>query len=110
MKEKQQTVTNKKSVAEPLLTLSNADKLLLALSKKTEGKLIFIYSLIIRATAPNQYPLLTETEVSTFKNAGKADVYYATLKQVMKTQNQKIIESMSNILEANIKMFKENTK
>ena len=74
----------------PLLQLSMSDKIYLAVSKYTKDNLHYIYSLFCPRISPaqTQYSMVPDSEISVFKDADYADMYYQTLMQIKDFQSR----------------------
>lgn len=91
----------------PDLTLNMDDKIYLAVTKDTTGKLAFVYTLacLKQNQHTNSYNLLPSREIHTFSDTHNAEMYCETInkiieqnakdknKQVFFNTNEKVIEN-----------------
>ncbi len=95
----------------PSVLLNSSDKIYLAVSKKNVDKLIFVYMLVCKNTGGQRYELLPTTEVASFEDKRKSEVFYKTVQEVMKLQQKMSgLRAMYNIMSDRIAEFKENTR
>ena len=95
----------------PDLTLNMSEKIYLAVSKNTNGKTAFVYTLACLRTAPNQYDLFATSEIHAFKNAATAQIYYETIEKIVEINA--CDEKKTAIFEMNediIRHFQENVR
>lgn len=95
----------------PKMSLNSTDKLYLAVSKKSVGNLIYIYTLGNTKANHNQWNVNTTISVKTFDKKSKAEVYYKTLVEIMKLQHKNPgVQVIVDVFKEEIKRFKENTR
>lgn len=95
----------------PKYMLNSADKLYLAISKKSIGNLTYVYTLGNMKAASNRWNLNTTISVTTFKKKSDAEVYYKTLNEIMKLQHKNLwVQIMVDVYKNEIEKFKENTR
>lgn len=95
---------------EPKLKLNVMEKIYLALSVKSVNKMIFIYTLVSLRSGRN-YDVFPTTEIATFDNKKDADIYYKTIKEIMRFQgNHMGIQKIREIMTEQIKEFKERVR
>lgn len=78
---KQETKQTKPKVnlrANPMMTLDLGTRFFLVADKKTIGKLTFVYTLACHGEY-GRYEQVATTEIATFDNEHKADIYYQTI-------------------------------
>lgn len=95
----------------PDLTLNMNEKIYLAVSKNTNGKTAFVYTLACLRTAPNQYDLYATPEIHAFKDIDSAHIYYETIEKIVEINTQD--EKKTTIFEANeeiIQHFQGNVR
>lgn len=80
--ERLQTVfSHSPKVVQSKLTLSDADKIYLAITIKHSSKLSFIYVLAYQKRADGNFNYIPNAEVMTFNRRKEADIYYETAKK-----------------------------
>lgn len=95
----------------PKWSLNSTDKLYLAVSMKSTGKLTYVYTLGNMKTSGNQWNLKPTISVSTFNKRKEADILYKTLLAVMELQHKNPgVQIMVAAYQNEIKSFKENTR
>lgn len=93
------------------ISLNSTDKLYLAVSKKSVGNLIYIYTLGNMKASSNQWNLNTTISVTAFDKNSKAEIYYKTLTAIMELQHKNPgVQIMLEAYKDEIKKFKENTR
>ena len=74
----------------PQLTLNTSDKIYRALARRSADIYNFVYALVLnnenKPGGKPSYPLIPVTEISTFLDAKKADIYYHAAQSVMEYQ------------------------
>jgi len=98
----------------PVFTMNTTDKLFFALARRDNETLSYVYALVIndlnagKHAAPS-YSMDMRTEISVFKNAIHADIYYETAKLVMEQQKtggqKRLIETFRDVFETQISAF-----
>lgn len=95
----------------PSVLLNSSDKIYLAVSKKNVDKLIFVYMLVCKNAGGQRYDLLPTTEVASFEDKRKSEVFYKTVQEVMNLQQKMSgLQFLYNIMSDKITEFKENTR
>ena len=96
----------------PVLTLSMDDKIYLAVAKKDLDKLSFVYTMFIAVDKYNQIrPTETKREIHTFTNKDSAQIYHATISQIVDANiNDKTKESFFKMHDDAIMNFDEYTR
>ena len=92
------TQENKKSV-KPEITMNTTDKLFFALARRDVDTKSYVYALVINNSnvgkdAAPSYPAETKTEISAFRSASRADMYYETAKLVMEQQQTGVLKQL----------------
>ena len=77
----------------PAFTMNTTDKLFFALARRDVDTLSYVYALVVNK-ADNGYPVEMQTEISAFKNAQRANIYYETAKLVMEQQKTGILKQL----------------
>lgn len=99
---------NKKA---PKLILNTTDKLYLAVSKESIGKLTYVYTLVNQKASGNRWNLRPTTEVAAFEKKNQAEVYYNTVNAIMNLQHKLVgVQVMVNAFHEEIEKFKEHTR
>ena len=97
----------------PDLTLSMDEKIYLAVSKNTDNKIAFVYTLacLQMANKPGTYNLIPTRESHAFKDKDAAQIFYTAVKQIIgfneADKNKAMLFSANEDL---IKNFKQNVK
>lgn len=95
----------------PALIMNASDKIYLALSQKTVGKLVYIYTLACLKTGNNQYNVIPTTEIATFESRKRANIYYNAVNQVMAYQQKSVGPSrIRKMFTDEIAKFYQNTR
>lgn len=95
----------------PKWSLNSTDKLYLAVSKKTVGKLTYVYTLSNMKSAVNQWYLNTTISVTTFDKKREAYLFYKTITAIMELQHKNPgVQMMIDANKYEIIRFKENTR
>ena len=95
----------------PKISLNSTDNLYLAVSKKSVGNLIYIYTLGNMKANHNQWNLNTTISITTFDKKSKAEAYYKTLVAMMELQHKNPgVQVIVDVFKEEIKKFKENTR
>ena len=84
--------SDKKAGVRPVLTMNTDDKLFFALARRDVDTKSYVYALVINNSnagkdAVPSYPAEMKTEISAFRTASRADLYYETA-QLIKEQQQ----------------------
>ncbi len=99
------------SNAVPDLTLNTSDKIYLATAKRSGGKLTYVYILACLKTLNNNYEINPTTQIATFDNAKRADIFYETVKRVMEYQNAAPgVRQIRDALSEDIAAFNQKTR
>ena len=94
----------------PDFTLNMDDKIYLAISKNTDSKFAFVFTLACLKTKEglNSYNLNATREIHAFKNKDSAEIFYNTVEQIIEANaanknyqalfaaNEKIIDAFIN--------------
>lgn len=88
------TKMTKKKDINPKLQLSMQDKVYLAVAQSQADKLVFIHALVCRREFGGTYKLLPEEEIMTFTSRSDAGIYYQTLLQIQKVQQQSTVSAL----------------
>ncbi len=101
-----------KQPATPQYSLTDADKLYLAVAVKHTGKLSFVYTLSCKRDKNGNYlPFDTTTKVETFTRRRDAEIAHATTQQMIAAQKSfQGVPAIHGVHEALILKFMENTK
>ena len=69
----------------PILSLNMDEKIYLAVSKNTDSKTAFVFTLACLRTNPNlrDYEGIPTREIHAFKNAESAEIYYNTIDKIV---------------------------
>ena len=81
----------------PALKLNMMDRFYLAVAKKSVGNLVFVYT--VGCVGRNyQYDMNASTEIATFDDAKKADIYYQTILEVIDYEKKSQFSQMYEIM------------
>ena len=67
----------------PILTLNMDEKIYLAVTKNTNGKMAFVYTLACSQRSANFVDYTPTREIHVFKDAESADIYHAAIEQII---------------------------